>query len=573
MKCPACGFHNASGSSFCSRCGSSMAARKKSRTEKIPRSLLDSSEFRLSPGEKFGKRYEILQEIDRGGMGRVYRARDRELGIVVALKIIHPQHLTDKQALQRFKKEIILAREISHENVIRIHDFGQEKGIKFISMQFVEGENLKDLIRKKGALSLKKALDISRQICSGLQAAHKKGVVHRDLKPQNIMVDRKGNVVVMDFGLAKSIEGEGISLPDMVVGTPEYISPEQARGEKVDGRSDLYSLGVIMYEMVTGKLPFTSETVLGYITQHINKKPGSPLTINPSIPPFFSRIILKCLEKNPARRYGDIQSLLRDFTAEEMASGPFFRRPVVRRALAVSGVVLLLLLVALGVSWIKEREKRLGSLAVSKNRHSLAVMYFENHTGDKSLDSWTIALADLLITDLAQSRYFRILPENRLFQIMRELGQKKDQPLLPDMFVKVAERGKVDYLISGSFSRAGDRFRVAIKILDPKSGEFLDSGYADGQGVGSFFSIVDQLTAMVKTRFDITQPDLTADMDREITKITTSLKRPSNWTRILPWPTGPWAGPMLMPETGQTGENIFEEPWNCWTMCPSGNAT
>lgn len=522
MKCPACGFRNPGGSSYCSRCGSLMSDRKKSRTEKIPRILLDSSEFRLSPGESFGKRYKILEEIDRGGMGRVYKARDRELSIEVALKIIHPQHLADRQALARFKKEILLAREISHENVIRIHDFGEEKGIKFISMQYVEGETLKDLIQRKGTLNLKKAIDISRQICHGLQAAHRKGVVHRDLKPHNIMVDHQGQVLIMDFGLAKSIRGEGISLPDMVVGTPEYISPEQAKGEPVDGRSDLYSLGVIMFEMVTGRLPFVSETVLGFITQHINKKPENPSVIDPSIPSFFSRIILKCLEKNPAKRYSQVPELMKDFTAEDISAGPFFKRPRTRRILSVSGILLLLLLVTYGVHWFKEQETRSALRQASKERHSLAVMYFDNLTGDSSLDSWAIALADLLITDLAQSRFFRILPENRLFQIMRDLGQKRDQPILPDLFEKLAERGKVDYVISGSFSRAGDRFRVNIRIIDPRSGEFLDSGHADGQGVESFFAIVDQLTTQVKTRFNITQPDLTVDIDREITRITTA---------------------------------------------------
>ena len=360
MNCPTCGFDNTEGGSFCNQCGSPMARRGKARTEKISRSLFDDSEFSISPGDRFGNRYQILEEIDRGGMGRVYKAEDLELKIVVALKIIHPHNIADQQAVERFKKEILLAREISHENVIRIHDFGEEKGIKFISMQFIEGVNLKELIQKKGLLGLKKTIEISRQICAGLQAAHRKGIVHRDLKPHNIMIDRKGNVLIMDFGLAKSIEGEGISLPDMVVGTPEYISPEQAKGEKVDGRSDLYSLGIIMYEMAAGKLPFISETVLGYITKHINQKPVSPSISNPLIPVFFSRIIMRCLEKKPEKRYEHVGLLLRDFSIEEVARGPFFKRPLVRKVTRISLLVLLMGLVALGVYLIKE--KRIGDV-------------------------------------------------------------------------------------------------------------------------------------------------------------------------------------------------------------------
>ena len=522
MKCPVCEFDNTEGSSFCSRCGSPMAGRVKARTEKISRSFLNANETVLSPGDSFGERYEIIGEVDRGGMGRVYQARDRELDITVALKIIHPHQLSDRQALERFKKEILLAREISHENVIRIHDFGEEQGIKFISMQFVEGENLKDIIRKKGALGLKRTLDIASQICRGLEAAHRKGIVHRDLKPHNIMIDRRGQVFVMDFGLAKSIEGEGISLPDMVVGTPEYISPEQAKGEKVDGRSDIYSLGVMMYEMATGKLPFTSETVLGYITKHLNEKPVTPSITNPLIPGYLSRIIMKCLEKNPGRRYRDTGELLRDFSAEEAARGPFLRRLVVRRVLRVMAVLLLLVVVAVGGYLLRDKPKSDTQMVPVPERRSLAVMYFENHTGDEGLDRWRVALADLMITDLAQSRYFRMLPENRMFEILQELGVQKDSPISPDMMRRMAEKGNVDHIITGSFARAGDHFRVSIKILDPVSGEYVDSGFADGQGLESFFSIVDRLTTKVKIRFEIPQPRIMDDIDRDVKQITTS---------------------------------------------------
>jgi len=522
MKCPTCGSDNPDASSFCSKCGSSMAKRSKSHTEEIEKSLFDLTGISLSPGDSFGDRYTILEEIDRGGMGQIYKAEDKVLKIVVALKIIHPQHLSRTHAINRFKKEILLAREISHENVVRIHDFGEEKGIKFISMQFVDGETLKDLIDRSGNLDVKTTLNISRQMCEGLKAAHKKGIVHRDLKPHNIMIDKTGTVFIMDFGLAKSIEGEGISFPEMVVGTPEYLSPEQAKGEKVDARSDLYSLGIIMYEMVTGQLPFRSETVLGYITKHINKKPASPSAVNPLLPSFLNKIILKCLEKKPNNRYQNVEEILGDISREEVETGPFFSRPRVRKTMRMITGFLFVFLITLAVFLITKIPKTQSVDIFKKDKKSVAVMYFENHTGDKSLDQWSIALADLMTTDLAQSRYFRVLPENRLFQILKTLGQERGNPILPAMVKQIASQGKVDHIITGSFARAGDIFRVNIQILDPNSGEFIDSGYVDGKGVESFFAIVDQLTRKVKTRFNIPWQAQLTDIDREISQITTS---------------------------------------------------
>jgi len=521
MKCPACGVDNPDGSSFCSRCGSAMTARTRAETEEISRQRLEEGKT-LSPGQAFGRRYRIVEEIDRGGMGRVYKAEDKELKSVVALKIIHPHNLTNGHAVERFKKEILLAREITHENVIRIHDFGEEEGVKFISMEYVEGENLKDLIKREGSLDFERVLDIGRQICDGLQAAHRKGIVHRDLKPHNIMITSKGRVRIMDFGLAKSIEGEGISLPDMVVGTPEYLSPEQARGEKVDGRADIYSLGIILYEMATGKLPFRSETVLGYITKHLNEKPCSPSVLNPLVPNFLSRIILKCLEKNPQRRYRDVAALRGDILAEEVARGPLLRRPRVRLVLKVAAGFVFVAALAWAVYHEFAGRRQIVIPATVDRPVSVAVVYFKNNTGEEGLDRWRLALTDLFITDLAQSRYFRVLSENRLFHILRELGVRKNEDISVPLLRRLAVISNVDHVITGSFTRAGEVFRVGIRILDPDTGEFVDSGSADGRGEESLFGIVDRLTTRLKSRFNIPRDSLREDFDREVAQITTA---------------------------------------------------
>src|SRR5438309_6914085 len=216
----------------------------------------------LEPGAVLAQRYEILQILGEGGMGAVYKAMDRGLNRPVALKVIRPDLAGNQAILDRFKQELLLAREVTHKNVIRIYDLGEAEGMKFITMEYVEGKDLRTLINEKNKLAPEEAVEIMQQVCRALEAAHSVGIIHRDLKPQNVMRDKSGRILVMDFGLARTLEGDGMTRTGALVGTMDYMSPEQALGRELDQRSDLFALGLIFYELLTGKMPYKAESVV-----------------------------------------------------------------------------------------------------------------------------------------------------------------------------------------------------------------------------------------------------------------------------------------------------------------------
>jgi serine/threonine-protein kinase len=270
-------------------------------------------------GSLVADRYEVLGTLGKGGMGVVYRARDLTLDDIVALKVLRGEMLKDDPThLERFKQEIKLARRITHRNVLRTHDFGETAGTPYISMEYLEGVTLKDLIKNKGALPVPVGLRIVKQMCQGLEAAHLQGVVHRDIKPQNMLIlPETGDLKIMDFGIARvqtvkpGTEG-GLTTAGTVMGTPDYMSPEQAQGMPADFRSDIYSLGIVMFEVFTGALPFDGDTVMAIVLAHIRNPPPAPRTVNPKLPEKLDAIILKAIDKDPARRYQSVGDLLDD---------------------------------------------------------------------------------------------------------------------------------------------------------------------------------------------------------------------------------------------------------------------
>ena len=275
---------------------------------------------RIEKGGLFAGRYEILATLGKGGMGVVYRANDRKLDDIVALKVLRPEMLKDDPThIERFKQEIKLARKITHRNVLRTHDFGEAEGTPYISMEFLEGVTLKDLIKSKGALPVGVGLRIAKQICAGLEAAHRQGVIHRDIKPQNMLIlPESGEVKIMDFGIARvsELKGQsGLTSDGTVMGTPDYMPPEQAQGNPADFRSDIYSLGVVLFEVFTGRLPFSGDTVMALVMNHIQKPPPRPRSLNPGLPEDLETIILRCLEKAPAKRYAQVADIQKDLAA------------------------------------------------------------------------------------------------------------------------------------------------------------------------------------------------------------------------------------------------------------------
>ncbi|MFN8650711.1 MAG: protein kinase [Gemmatimonadales bacterium] len=262
----------------------------------------------LRPGSVLSGRYEIQKQLGAGGMGVVYRAFDKELQETVAIKILKPDLIGDANLLERFKQEIRLARRISHPNVVRTHDLGESEGLYYITMEFVEGTALDEVLRRRGSLPLDVTLTVGRQLCRALEVAHSQGVVHRDIKPQNLVVDAKGFLKVMDFGIARLVEGrqapgKGLTAEGSIIGTPEYMAPEQLMGEAVDGRADLYATGVVLYECATGKRVFEGSSFPTLLLKAVQDVPADPRTLMPTLPEGFAKVVLRALAKKPAERW------------------------------------------------------------------------------------------------------------------------------------------------------------------------------------------------------------------------------------------------------------------------------
>ena len=321
MKCPQCQHENPADTSFCGRCGASLFPGphdipSSTRTLRIP--LRE-----LSIGSTFAGRYQVLEHLGKGGMGRVYKVLDLEINEVVALKVLGPELSEDEEFIKRFHNELKLARRISHKNVCGLYHLSRdESGTYYITMEFVPGEDLKSLIERVGQLSIRKAVAIAEQVCAGLGEAHGLGIIHRDLKPQNIMIDHQGNVRIMDFGIARSLSAKGVTKTPMLIGTPEYMAPEMVDGKEADARTDIYALGVILFEMLTGGLPFEADKPLAVAMKHRVQAPEPPRLINPQVPESLNRVVLRCLEKTREKRFQKVEDLLAELTRIEKGLQP-----------------------------------------------------------------------------------------------------------------------------------------------------------------------------------------------------------------------------------------------------------
>ena len=308
IRCPKCNTANPSDSRYCRECATPLPAAEKPAGS--PTLTYETPREKFASGTVFAGRYQIIEELGKGGMGSVYRAIDKKLNEEVALKLIRSEIASDRMTLDRFSNEIKIVRKIVHRNVSRMYHLSEEKGIHYITMEYVPGEDLRRMLRMSKRMEIGTAISIARQVLEGLAEAHRLGVVHRDLKPGNIMIDQEGQVRILDFGIARAIKSEGPTEVGLIIGTPEYMSPEQVEGKEVDQRSDLYSLGVILFEMVTGRVPFEADTPFAVGVKHRSEKPPDPRQINAHIPEDLNSLILKCLEKDAAKRYQSAEELL-----------------------------------------------------------------------------------------------------------------------------------------------------------------------------------------------------------------------------------------------------------------------
>jgi len=316
LKCPRCQQESPDGTLYCGHCGHRLTKLEQAVAPFTETIHLPVREIPI--GTLFAKRYLIVADLGKGGMGRVYKVLDKEINEVIALKVLKPEIASDEQIIERFRNELKLARRISQKNVCGMYHLSKdENNIHYITMEFVPGEDLKSLIRRIGQLTIGKTIFIGMQICEGLAEAHRLGVVHRDLKPQNIMIDQEGHVRIMDFGIARSLQREGLTQADMIIGTPEYMAPEQFEGAEIDNRTDIYSLGVVLFEMLTGRLPFQGDSPLSIACKHKSEFPQAPRQFNEQIPASLNQIILKCLEKKREHRYPNAADLYQDLRLAE----------------------------------------------------------------------------------------------------------------------------------------------------------------------------------------------------------------------------------------------------------------
>jgi len=450
-----------------------------------------------------GNRYEILQLIGKGGMGAVYKAHDRELDRMVALKVIRPELARDFEMLHRFKQELILARQITHRNVIRIHDFAEADGIKFITMDFVEGQNLKSVLRTKGKLSPKEAGRIIEQICEALEAAHAEDVIHRDLKPQNIMLDSVGKAVVMDFGIARNMEIGGVTEPGALVGTPEYMSPEQAMGEKLDARSDVFSLGIIFYELLTGNSPYKAGSAIGSLNKRTKEHVRPPDELVADIPKPLSDIVVHCLEIDKTERYASAGEVLRDL---QLWLGPppgtRIAPPGKKSSLGTMGWVGIGAVVVLASGAFLFRERLFVSKPVTHKLVSLLVADFANHTAESVFDE---TLEPAFIIGLEGSPFiesFNRGTARKLAARVRRGATTVDEPTAR----LVATREGIDVIVAGAISKEGNQYSIQVKAIDGLTGKTIDDESSKVRKK-DVLSAIGKLAAGVRTVLGDTTPE------------------------------------------------------------------
>jgi tetratricopeptide (TPR) repeat protein len=419
----------------------------------------------LTPGSRLGP-YEVLQPLGSGGMGEVYSARDVNLRRVVALKVLPESLAADPGRLARFEREAQLASSLNHPNIITIHGIGREGAVSYIAMEMIDGQTLQ-AARASGAWSVDRVVDTATQIASGLAKAHEAGIVHRDLKPQNVMITKDGFVKILDFGLstlapdadpsnASTMTDIGLTRPGAVLGTVHYMSPEQAAGRPADFRSDQFSFGVVVYELLTGRRPFEGPTAVQVLSKIIEGAPPSLAAIDPAVPDRVCAIVDRCLSKRPEDRYGSTLDLARDLTdARGASAAPAARRGFARhRGRWIAAAALVALASSLAFPGVRARLRSpFGAPAGAGEAPVVAVLPFEVLSGTPGDEYLSIGFADSLITDLARLQETTVVRR----EDMREVRKDRDPR-------SVARAVGATLVVDGRIQKVNDRFRINLDI-------------------------------------------------------------------------------------------------------------
>jgi len=471
--------------------------------------------------------YRVLEKLGEGGMGIVYKAEDTKLKRTVALKFLPPELTRDAEARERFVREAQAASALDHPNVCTVYEIDESGGHTFISMACIEGQDLKDKI-EAGPLDLADALDIAFQVALGLQAAHEKGVFHRDLKSGNVRITPKGQAKIMDFGLAKSTGQTTITRTGAAIGTVAYMSPEQARGETVDHQTDIWSLGVVLYEMLTGQLPFKGDREQTVIYSILNVDPEPITELRKEVPGSMDTIVKRCLEKDPAKRYESVRDLLTDLRTvkKDIAEGkePHIERRKGRktgRTILISAAAVLAL--ALMVVLVLNKEQR---VPIKIPRIPVGVMFFDNQTGEHKYDYLRKALADMLITDLSQSRYLRVMTLESMFHLLKSSGFEDVDIIEASMGFELCKSAGTQVMVLGSLMKSGNTFVLNAQVLDVDTKELIAPPYrVTGKGESSILgNLVDDLTDKIKKGLEISIREIQEEATAITELRTTSLK-------------------------------------------------
>lgn len=454
------------------------------------------------PGIDLGDRYHIIRQLGEGGMGEVFLARDRELDREVALKVIRLDLASNPQILERFKREIQLSSNVTHKNILRVYDLGEAGGVKFLTMQYVQGHDLASLMRREAPLPIPRVVEIFRQICEGLEAAHEQGVIHRDLKPQNILIDERGRVAIADFGLAKSLDYASLTEAGKVIGTPHYMSPEQVKGIPLDPRSDIYSLGIILYEMLTGTVPFTGSSAYEVMIQRTQRTPRPASDHNPKIPPYLLKILDKCLQTDHKLRYEAVAGIIRDLDAQTVHHTLQYQVRKQGKWIAVAAALAVVLLIGGAIAaWRSFTTSKQQAAEAAHKPVSVLIADVENKTGEPVFDGTLEPIVTLALEGAPfVNSYNRAQAHKAAVQI------QPNSTVLDERLARlVAMREGVDVVVSGNVSRGGS-YRLALRAIDGATGKPIGSSEVTAQNKEQVLAAVGRAAADLRKALGDTTP-------------------------------------------------------------------